>query len=227
MARICAARVARGRNQIKEDVGLLFGGRQFEMTRRGGRGPARGHIQAQVAGDFAAVGSHRHFDSARLGVAEDQCGFGQAHRHRRDHRERTNLFAIHAIDIAILHRPCQLDFGAGYLHAEMRGKSGRVFGQSDVARIGNRIQRAVFRLCEPIRLGVRLVLGNGEARVIPAGLIVGKNGGSQVHRGSAFHTGKPDSGKRHLVRQALDRGEVDAKRRAGTHGRLVGLSFER
>ena len=109
----------------------------------------------------------------------------------------------------------------------MRRQNRRVFGQSDLPRIGDRIQRSVLGLFQPIRLRVRLIPGHGEAGVIAAGLVVIENRRSQVHRRSVLHAGQPDSGERHLAGQALDRGEVHAQRRPRTYRRPVGLGLER
>ena len=54
------------------------------------------------------------------------------------------------------------------LDAKMRRESGLVLGESDVARIADGVERPVLGLFQPIRLGVRLILWHGEARVVPA-----------------------------------------------------------
>jgi hypothetical protein len=181
----------------------------------------------EIACDLAAVGPHGYLSPPRLRVAKDQGVFRQAHRHGRDHREGADLFAKDAIHIAILHRARELKLDAGHLHAKMRRENRFIFGQSDLARIGDRIKRTILGLRQPIRLGVRLILGDRQARVIPAGLVVHQNGRSQVDRGSAFHAGQTDSREGHLAGQALDGGEVHSKRSSRTHRYLVGLGLKR
>src|SRR6185295_1125755 len=110
--------------------------------------------QAEVAGYLAAIGAHGDFDSAWLGVGEYQGMLRQADGHWGYHRERTNLFAVHAIHVAILHWPFQFKFRTGHLHTEMRRESRIVLRQSDVAGIAHGIERAVLGLFQPIRLGV-------------------------------------------------------------------------
>ena len=102
---------------------LLFA--RFGLVRTtafaGSRAPSRVQRQAHFAGSLRHVRAHRNFHLARLAIREQHHVLRQIQRHRRHHRERASLLAIHAIDVTVPHRPHQIESHSAGLDAKPQG----------------------------------------------------------------------------------------------------------
>ncbi len=107
--------------------GLLIHRGQIEMPCCGLNAPTGRYVELHIAGSLRHICFDEDVHLTRSAVSKDQRLLRQLNPYRRHHGKRTKLFAIDAIDVAMLNRTVYINFSAGDLHAEMSFKHGEDF----------------------------------------------------------------------------------------------------
>ncbi len=126
-----------------------------------GNAPTRRRLNLNFAGRFRDVGLHLQLDVFRRAVRKQDGGLRPLQRYRRLNHNRARQFALRALDVAVSYRTNHFDILGLDPQMKMRLEQRRIFRQTDVELIRDRVRVALLGLDQPVGLRQRLMLGDG------------------------------------------------------------------
>ena len=111
-----------------------------------------GVLNLNFTGGFCDVGLHLQVDRFRRAVREQNGGLGPLQCDGRLHHHRPRQLALRALDVAVSHRANDFDIFGLDPQMKMRLEQRRIFGQTDVQLIRDRVRVALLGRHQPVGL---------------------------------------------------------------------------